>query len=292
MKTRTGTAVAFALMLLTPLAALAQEEQDTSWVKSQGNRVGLEVDLLSYGQSFFGTDITVLGLAFTAVAQIEIVDKIYLDAELPLGFGSLSISNENNDDSESGFVLGNPTVGAHYADALKTDSGLEIAYFFGGALSAPVIFDPEDEAAIAVLANLPSRAYFDLHRFAPETLPIRLRGGAEIRILPYLLYRGDFSPVSYIPLDTGDFELVVEQGNEIEARTEGGFGGGLRLQEAFPLTDNDLIQLAVEPFVAYEPQAPGLYARAGFLIALDEGLGFGFDEGKVATLRLAVGGKF
>jgi hypothetical protein len=85
--------------------------------------------------------------------------------------------------------------------------------------------------------------------------------------------------------------MVVEQGNEIEARTEGGFGGGLRLQAAFPLTNNDLVQTAVEPFVAYEPTS-GLYARAGFLIALDEQLGFGLDQGKLATVRLAVGGKF
>lgn len=294
MKTRTGTAAVFALTLLAPLTALAQPALDTSWVKSQGNRVGLEVDMFSSSQEttfIVPIEISILGLAFTAVGQIEIMDKVYLDAELPFGYGSFSISTEDDEDSESGFVLGNPTIGAHYADAMKTDSDLEIAYFFGGTLSAPVIFDPGEEASVAVAANLQSRAYFDLHRFTPEYLPIRLRGGAEIRILPYLLYRGDLGLANYIPLDSGDFEMVVEQGNEIEARTEGGFGGGLRLQAAFPLTNNDLVQTAVEPFVAYEPES-GLYARAGFLIALDEQLGFGLDQGKLATVRLAVGGKF
>jgi hypothetical protein len=60
----------------------------------------------------------------------------------------------------------------------------------------------------------------------------------------------------------------------------------------FTFTDADLIQTAIEPFFSYEPTAPGVFVRAGFLVALDERLGFGFDEGKVATFKLAVGGKW
>jgi hypothetical protein len=309
----TRALAAFSLTLLATPAAFAQgapppppDEADTSWVKSQGNRAGLEFDLLYTSSDLrFGDaaiSLSVLGMAFTGVAQIEVVDKIYIDAALPFAYGSYSASVDDGgsggvtinggDDSLSGVTLGNPVVGAHYADTIPLDGGPELAFSAGGTVSIPTIFDPGKERTVAITANLPARAFYDLDRLAPETMAIRLRGAVEIRILPYLLYRGDFAPVSFIPLDSGDFELYVEQGNEIEARSEAGFGGGLRLQEVFPLTENDLIQTAIEPFFSYEPNEAGFYARVGFLMALDKQLGFAFDEGKVKTLRVALGGKW
>lgn len=302
---------AFSLTLLSIPAAFAQgappaplpppPAADTSWVKSQGNRAGLEFDLLyrSEEYQFFDTDISIsmLGMGFTAVGQFEVVDKIYIDAAIPTAFGSYSVSGgdgggNTSDDSTSGFTLGNPIVGAHYADTLSLEGVPELAFSLGGTVSIPTVFDPSDERSLAIGAVVPARAYEDADRLAPETLAVRLRGAAEMRILPYLLYRGDFAPVSYIPLDGQDFELSVEQGNEIEARSEDGFGGGLRLQGVLVLTDSDILQTALEPFVSYEPNAPSFYARVGFLMALDEGLGFAFDQGKVKTLRVALGGKW
>ena len=275
-----------------------------AWTKSQNNRVGLEVDFWSARTelTFFDTTIGInyLGLPITPVAQIELIDKIYLDVELPLGLGFLSVDSSEpdagggDDDGGGGFLLGNPTLGAHYADSYNE----QIAFFFGGSVSIPTIHgidsnDNDDEDRVAALAAVaPTRAAYDLHRFVPEAIPIRARGGAEIRILPWLYYRGDLAPVMYIPTGGQDVEFLIEQSNEIEARTPTGLGGGLRLQEVFTLTEGDDIQTALEPFVSYEPAPAGVYARLGLLMALDEELGFAFDQGKVLTARLAGGYKF
>jgi hypothetical protein len=245
-------------------------------------------------------------MGFTAVAQIKLIGGLYLDAELPFAYGSYSVgvSDDNLPDVSgdfdlNGFTIGNPTIGAHYAFSLSPD----IAAFAGASVSIPVASDPSSEASTALLLTLPARAYFDTHRLLPETLSIRPRGGVEVRILPMLHYRGDLGLTVAIPTGDGgltagadrDTEIIIEQGNELELRAPMGFGGGLRLQEAFLTTQNggsDVVQTAIEPFVGYEPSGAGLYARAGLLVALDEQLGFGLDEGKVATLRLSVGGKF
>jgi hypothetical protein len=87
----------------------------------------------------------------------------------------------------------------------------------------------------------------------------------------------------------------MEVHNEIEARAPIGVGGGMHLQGVFisddPSNDNDAAQLAMEPYFVYEP-IRGFYARAGLLVALDSELGFGFNRGKVATIRIGLGGKW
>jgi hypothetical protein len=125
-----------------------------------------------------------------------------------------------------------------------------------------------------------------------EYVSWRLGGGIEAHFADSFYYRGELVPGLHFPVDGGDFVFTTEQGNEIEARAGMGLGGGLRFQEVFYWTENDLIQLALEPFVSYEPPAPGFFARFGFMLALDEQLGFGFDAGKVAAFRLTLGGKW
>jgi hypothetical protein len=85
-------------------------------------------------------------------------------------------------------------------------------------------------------------------------------------------------------------ELYYRARVEAEFRHGKGFGGGLAVQlfHAFSASsDGDTAQLAAEPFVSY--QGESAFARIGVLTALDEPLGFGFDKGKVAALRLTVG---
>ena len=97
----------------------------------------------------------------------------------------------------------------------------------------------------------------------------------------------------FVPLGGEDVEFIIEQGNEVEYLTDMGLGGGARLQLVFPLTTNDKIQTATELFGVYEaPEKSGAFVRVGFLLALDKQLGFGFDQGKVASLRLSGGYKF
>jgi len=113
--------------------------------------------------------------------------------------------------------------------------------------------------------------------------------------MPTLFFRADLFPTLYIGLGSGTkTNFFMSQGNEIEYRHEIGFVGGFRLQEVFTWTDdNDLIQLAMEPYVGYmQPGKSGFYARLGFLMALDKDLGFAFDTGKVRTMRLSGGYRF
>lgn len=322
-----STSIASLLLTIGSAApALAQDADGRSGnndlAKFQGNRVGLEFDLLSTSVDLelrgSPGSANWLGMGFTAVAQIKLVEDFYLDAELPVAYGSMWYSTPNEQLrkslsvwNRSGFAMGNPTIGAHYAFGLSPD----IAAFVGGSMSIPIVAVPNEDQWAAIAVTAPARAYFDMHRLFPETVSIRPRGGIEVRILPMLRYRGDLGMTVAIPTGDGlpetegiaaigerDTEIVIEQGNELELRTDAGFGGGLRFQAAFLPThddeidginiDNDVVQTAIEPFVGYEAPGVGLYARAGLLVALDERLGFGLDEGKVATVRLSVGGKF
>lgn len=317
----------FLLTIGLAAPALAQDADGPSgnddWAKFQGNRVGLEFDLLSTSADLEVGGATVsantLSMGLTAVAQIKLLKNLYLDAELPFAYGSswYSASDRALLDSLSaldqrGFTPGNPTIGAHYAVGVSPD----IAAFVGGSVSIPIVADPSVDSWMTMMTASAARAYFDMHRMLPETLSIRPRGGVEVRILPMLRYRGDLGVTVAIPTGDGlpeiktpeaimaerDTEIFIEQGNELELRTGSGFGGGLRFQAVFMPTqddeiggvdvDTDVVQTAIEPFVGYEAPGLGLYGRAGLLVALDESLGFGLDDGKVATVRLSVGGKF
>jgi hypothetical protein len=91
-------------------------------------------------------------------------------------------------------------------------------------------------------------------------------------------------------------EVIVLHGAEFELLANMGVGGGVRLQGVFFPTEEgssaDRAQLAFEPYFAYEPEPRGFFARVGLLVAADPPLGFGFDRGRVATLRATLGGKW
>lgn len=266
----------------------------TDWQpKSASNRAGLDFDM------FLAKNLT--GLSWTPYAQYGVTDHIFVDAAVPLGYGSFHISEFGFSVSASKFTIGNPVLGAHYVDAISDD----IAYFIGGSIGVPThpSLGGSDQLAIALVVPGIARGFFDYDRFAPNSLPLRLRGGVEVRITPILFYRGDLSPVFFIPLNGNKFEVLLEQGNEIEGRLESGIGGGLRLQEVFSIGadgfagvaspgGSDRFQSALEPFVSYEPESPNLFARLGLLMALDTPAGFAFDTNKVATVRLSGGYKW
>ncbi|AUX19612.1 hypothetical protein SOCEGT47_000640 [Sorangium cellulosum] len=290
-----SAAVLLGLWLAAPSPALADKNR---WIRTQGHRVGLELDVLSKSADWTEDDVTsevsTFGLSFALVGQLRWRDRLYLDAELPLAYGSLSASYRSErlgvDESSgaSSFLFGNPTLGAHYARTFYR----RLAVFFGGAFSIPVIDDPDENARAALQATTPARAFFDLHRLIPEHFPLRIRGGVEAKVDERLFYRADTAVTLALPTAGGGAELLVEQGSELEMRGKGALGGGLRLQAALTLTRDDMAQLALEPFVSYEPAKSALHGRAGLLVALDAPLGFGLAEDKVTTLRLAVGHRF
>ncbi|XXX77209.1 hypothetical protein WMF30_00340 [Sorangium sp. So ce134] len=286
------------LLSLSLVASVAAPAENNSWIKSQGTRAALEIDVLSksadWAMDDVASEVSTFGLSFALVGQLQWRKRLHLDAEIPLAYGSVSASFRSSrldvDESSSAgsFLFGNPTIGAHYARSLSR----KLAVFGGGALSIPVITDPNADARAALQATLPARAYVDLHRLIPEHFPLRAEGGIEAEVAARLVVRADTAVMFALPTSGGDVDLVLEQGSELELRGKGAFGGGLRLQAALTLAREDLAQLALEPFVGYTPEKPGFYGRAGLLVALDGPLGFGLAEDKVATLRLAVGHRF
>lgn len=288
MRTRTiawGAALAAAAATFVGNA----DAQGYPWARAEQSRVGLDFDVWPAHEEFcFGdcVDIYTIGLGWDIHAQVEIVDNVFIAAEIPW---AVFTGWADPGDSETYGAFGNPTVGAYWADTVY-EGDVDLSLRLGGTLSAPTIHD-DAEASFAATYAMAARGLYDMHRLVPEHIPLRMLAGVELRILPWLYYRGDFNPVIHIPTD-GDAEFVIEQGNEIEARHEAGFGGGLRFQEVMLLTDNDLIQLAMEPFIGYEPEHPGFFFRLGMLTALDEDLGFGFEGGKVLSVRSTFGGKW
>ncbi|MBW2457484.1 MAG: hypothetical protein JRI68_23455 [Deltaproteobacteria bacterium] len=294
MKRSAAIAIASSLVL-TPAAAQALEPSlmvdGVPWPRAEQNRIFLEHDIWPTSYAFYNVDVDQIALAWAVIGQFRVAENVYIDAELPWAFWTLW----NDSASLEGFTLGNLTAGAHYAAGITED----IAFWAGARIAVPtMLMDPpgaseEDDnfATMAAAGATASRSLADAHRFYPEHISMPVGGGIELRFADYFYYRGTVVPAFHFPVD-GSFEFYIDQVNEIEARAPMGFGGGLRIQEVFTLSENDLVQLGMEPFIGYEPPGAGFIFRLGFMVALDESLGFGFDEGKVAAARIMLGGKF
>ncbi|WP_437736877.1 hypothetical protein [Sorangium sp. So ce1335] len=305
-------------LLLTATAPVLAEQTVTeeSWAKSHGFRLGVEADVLARtieanlprrdaasggGTSGDGTSGGVeeersFAASFAVVAQIPLFAGLHLDAELPFAYGSSQARPPGPAEADAatvapeleGFFFGNPSIGLHYVASI-----FPMMMLVGGiSASIPITQDPSDDTEAAAAAARAVRGYFDAQRTLLEHVPLRARGGIELRPIEAFYVRSDLVAMFAIPTGDGETEIFVEHASEAELRSVGGFGVGARLQAAFPLTQTDMLQLAAEPFVGVEPPTSGLYFRAGLLVALDEPLGFGLDQGKLATVRVALGGKF
>ena len=276
------TAVVGVLLGLAP--ALAAGEAAAQWrPKAQGNRIGIETDVMPADFA------KVLGWDF--LLQIELVRGLHLDVEVPWAYVF-----DASPGTPDGFVFGNPGAGLHYAGNVSRNVGL----WGGGTVHVTTAWDPNGFQVERATAAAVSHALYDLHRFWPEYVFVRPRGGIEARMAGVVYYRGEIAPVIWVPVGehVRDPELVLEHASEIEGRADVGVGGGGRVQLVFPFSEgndpryaDDVFQAAVEPYFTYEPDE-GFYARVGLLVALDRPLGFGFDRGGVYTFRVAMGGKW
>lgn len=195
-------------------------------------------------------------------------------------------------------ALGNPTLDLHYA----ARSGI-VTWHVGGGLSAPLASIEDDSGSyrIAALLGAYTLALYDAHLFIPSYLPHRAFGGVEVRPNHVVSIRGGISPDFLIPLESQDFEVLLQGYADVIAISDSGFGGGLRVQGVHPLTDEnrdfadgpgvgpDLAQFSIEPYLAYDDRE-SFFMKLGLLMALDTPLGFAFDRGRVATVHLGIGG--
>jgi hypothetical protein len=296
---------ASALSIGLAAAGVAAAAEDDRWLpKAQGSRAGVEFDWWSTRETN--------SLTWDIVGQIQVARMLYIDVDIPWAFQDAPVyfvrDGQVMSYRDGLWVFGNPAIGLHGARTL-TD---KIAFFAGGTLSLssqpfrePVSDGPtsgrdiERRLVAARSAAGMNRAYADLHRFVPFAFFIRGRAGIELRVLPVLYYRVDLTPILVLSVGSEHHpDVSFEIHNEFEARAAFGLGGGIHLQAVLlsddinrDNNDNDVLQTAMEPYVVYEPMR-WFYARAGVLVALDRALGFGFDQDKVATIRVALGGKW
>ncbi|WP_433935888.1 hypothetical protein AB3662_14310 [Sorangium cellulosum] len=307
-----GLSLAALSLLLTATAPVLAGEtvKEEQWAKSYGFRLGAEADVLARtleanlpGRDAASGDGTSAGVeessfaaSFAVVAQIQLLAGLHLDAELPFAYGSSQARPPSPAEGDAatvapeleGFFFGNPSIGLHYVASVFPT----LVLIGGLSASIPVTQDPSDDTEAAAAAALAVRGYFDSQRALLEHVPLRARGGIELRPIEAFYVRSDLVAMFAIPTGDGETEVFIEHASEAELRSVGGFGVGARLQAAFPLTQTDKVQLAAEPFLGVEPPTSGMYFRAGLLVALDEPLGFGLEQGKLATVRVALGGKF
>jgi len=276
------TLLALGAGLVAALApGLARAARPAFEPQAQESRIGIDIDWLNteagggYNRNIVTWDLTL---------QIRVTDKVFIDADVPwayIDFAPPLVADRG--------YFGNPWVGVYYAASASE----HLSYYLGGALGLPVNAGQDTLGSTALSVASTVRAYEGRARFAPRALPMIGRGGIEASWAPLFL-RLDVAPTLIVPFRGGpNTQLAIDHALEIGGRFRSGFVVGGRLQGNLILTDTpDHLQFAMEPFLGYEANGPGLFVRGGYLIALDDDLGFGFDSGKIRTFRFSIGGKF
>lgn len=283
-----------ALVLVMASTASAAEETEPAeqsapaedaWIpKAQGHRLGGEAD--------WWPDNSKNTFTWGFVGQVRLARVFYLDLDFPVGYRDVG--------ADKTFILGNPTIGAHWADKVTDELGVFAGVAFAMSTFIAGEDDPFDGQIVEQYrprsAAFESRGGADAQRFLPDSLFLRARAGLEVRILPALFYRLEIAPMGVFALGQSDGGALVDASNEFEGRALNGFGGGLRLQGvAVALGDRDTeIMPSLEPYFTYEPQS-GFYARFGTLVVINTRPQSGdVIEGPISwpTIRLAAGAKW
>lgn len=219
-----------------------------------GQRGGFILD----GSGLSGPDVA--GGSLVVVGSMPLVGKTYFDAHLPIGVADEAI-------------IGNPTL------SIRSMVRVSKSFWFlgGGGIGLPVLQRrPDDPVAVASA----SRAFWDLHEFFPEILPIMARFGVEGHAGDLVILRAQLDPMLFIAVRENDeMEFVLQHSAELQIGHT--IGAGLRIQGvAMPtfeelgtrhITEEDLYQFAMEPFFVVERDLA--FLRVGLLLPMDAQLG-------------------
>jgi hypothetical protein len=186
-------------------------------------------------------------------------------------------------------VLGNIQVGAH----VVTRYGRRTWFSLGGTIGLPTLgsrAQTQDNYEAPSAAN----AYWNLHDFFPDIVPVGAHGSFEWHA-GLIILRGEGSIVIYAPFGRRNEETEVTVPHAFEIQIGHIIGGGLRLQgvwmpsftdlDVSHSTEGDLYQLAIEPFLAIERKLG--FMRMGLMMPIDERLGPAFE--RAWGFRLAAG---
>ncbi len=257
-------------------------------------RPGAGAEMYAFSAKHFGANFPVIPYGI-----FELSETLLFDFHVPIALAS-NVRGFSNGAAKAGVGLGNPTIGLMYVSTAGRTS-----WHFGGRIGLPLAGASDTEAwqgANALAAY--SMALWDLQYWAYKYIPIGVRFGVEHEATSRLFLRADLEPTLFAPLDTSKAQLAAARKTvllyqlrlELEGRSESGWGGGLGLQVVHAISegdafgDKDNAQGALEPFVSYDSATT--FARFGLLIAMDSPLGPGFDQDKVAALRVNVGSHF
>lgn len=223
-----------------------------------------------------------------AFFHLGLTETVFLDAEFPFA------SNlDGGDNARAGF--GNPTVGAHWSDEITDKWWLHL----GGSLSAPLASVDEFDWRLTNVLAATTMAFHDSYLWLIEYIPLTGDFGVEYQPIDPIFVRMSLQPIIAIPIDVGggggvigsgnEAELILQNVFEFEARAPIGVGGGVTFLPVHLTTESgDNFQLSAEPFFGFDNDV--FFMRLGGRLALDRPLGFGFDNGNVASLHLRLGG--
>jgi len=267
------------------------ERATTTWRPKM--RAGAGVDIYWFSAKNLGSTFPIIPYGI-----FELTPNLLFDVHVPFSLATNTQLGLTND-SKAGVGVGNPTVGLTY---VTTDA--RTTWFIGGRISAPLAGVSDSQPwQIANTLGAFSMALYDLQYWAYKYVPIGARAGVEWQSSPGLFLRGSLEPTLFIP--TQDSASVVSTRKalflyqarfEVEKHGDSGWGGGAGIQlvhavsEGDAFTKGDNAQGSFEPFGSYESATT--FARLGLLLGLDTPLGFGLDQGKVASLHLDVGSHF
>jgi len=281
--------LAFALLLLVPEVAAAQEGGD--W-KPDTHRSGAGAEIFVWDNDFVGTNFPIIGFA-----NIGFLDEFFIDVQLPF---NTSFDGPGIPERKTRAAMGNPSVAFRYAPTHQGDA-VDVRWFVGGGLVLPVGSFTDDADYLFPLGTaFAATTFYDGYLWAVDAIPIYATGGVDIRITDWMSAQAEMKIVPWIPIDDrNDAELFIQNRFGAEFRhPELGIGGGLDVLLVADLLDDsnllsgndDRAQVAMEPYFAYTNER--FFLRLGLRQALDEPLGFAFDDGKVVSGHLTVGGSW
>ncbi|WP_437730762.1 hypothetical protein [Sorangium sp. So ce1335] len=290
---RTAAAAVAALVVTLSASPEAHAQRGLSgteghWAKSMTSRAAFGFDILNRLRSRGLTEEQPRHLLqiISFGSQFEFTKGYHLDMEIPviLGYAPLLRYGQTTPDTRQELVAANLTVGGHAAREL---SPWLVAYV-GGSVSLPLTWWPDARDLEISDISLLARAFFDTHRTFLNHLPLRARGGLEMEFEEIVQIRSDLTASLALSLSSDSSELVIEQGNELQVGYQG-VGIGLRVQEAFLLTEPDKAQVALEPFFNLDPVEFTMFVRVGVLFAIDQPMGFGLGKYGIYTVTINSG---